>query len=399
MYDAIVVGARCAGGSTAMLLARKGYKVLLVDRATFPSDVPRGHFIHRHGPRHLQRWGLLDRVVATGCPAVETMTTDFGDGPLTGRNLVVNGVALGYGPRRLALDKLLVDAAVEAGAEVRERFVVEEFVTEAGVVRGIRGRTRHGSPLLTEQARVTVGADGRNSRLARTVQAPTYEVTPPLTCWYFSYWSGVSGDGLEVHALQNRVVFAFPTNDSLFAVFVAWPRAELDTVRMDIEGRFMEALDGIPELAERVRSGRREERFRGATDLPNFLRKPYGPGWALVGEAGCHKDPFLALGICDAFRDAELLADSLDEGLSGRLPLAEALEQYERQRNDATLPEYQQNVQLARLKAPPAEVFGLRSTLRRNQEDTNMFFLATEGMIPRERFFNPKNMQRLIAGA
>jgi flavin-dependent dehydrogenase len=172
----------------------------------------------------------------------------------------------------------------------------------------------------------------------------------------------------------------------------------LDTVRMDIEGRFMEALDGIPELAERVRSGRREERFRGATDLPNFLRKSYGPGWALVGDAGCHKDPFLALGICDAFRDAELLADSLDEGLSGRLPLAEALEQYERQRNEATLPEYQQNVQLARLQAPPAEVFGLRSRLRGNQEDTNMFFLATEGMIPRERFFNPTNMQRLIAG-
>jgi flavin-dependent dehydrogenase len=326
------------------------------------------------------------------------MTTDFGDGPLTGRNLVVDGVALGYGPRRLALDNLLVDAAVEAGAEVRERFLVEEFVTDAGVVRGIRGRTRQGGPLVTEQARLTVGADGRNSRLARAVQAPTYEVTPPLTCWYFSYWSGVSGDGLEVHALQNRVVFAFPTNDSLFAVFVAWPRAELDTVRMDIEGRFMEALDGIPELAERVRSGRREERFRGATDLPNFLRKSYGPGWALVGDAGCHKDPFLALGICDAFRDAELLADSLDEGLSGRLPLAEALEQYERQRNEATLPEYQQNVQLARLQAPPAEVFGLRSTLRGNQEDTNMFFLATEGMIPRERFFNPTNMQRLIAG-
>jgi flavin-dependent dehydrogenase len=399
MYDAIVVGARCAGGSTAMLLARKGYKVLLVDRAAFPSDIPHGHFIHRHGPRRLQRWGLLDRIIRTGCPAVQTMATDFGDGPLTGRDLAVDGVALGYGPRRLALDKVLVDAAVAAGTELRERFVVEEFITGEDGISGIRGRTSQGGSQVTERARVTVGADGWNSRLARTVQAPAYEVTPPLTCWYFSYWSGVSGDGLEVHAHQGRVVFAFPTNDGLFAVFIAWPRAELDTVRADIEGRFMEALDGVPELAGRVRGGWREERFRGATDLPNFLRKPYGPGWALVGDAGCHKDPFLALGVCDAFRDAELLADSLDEGLSGRLPLAEALEQYERQRNEATLPEYQQNVQLARLQPPPAEVLGLRAALRGNQDDTNMFFLATEGMIPREKFFNPETMQRLLTGA
>jgi flavin-dependent dehydrogenase len=327
------------------------------------------------------------------------MTTDFSDGPLTGRNLVVDGVALGYGPRRMALDKVLVDAAVEAGAELRDRFKVEELITEDGGIRGIRGRTRQSGLLVTEQARVTVGADGRNSRLARTVQAPAYEVTPPLTCWYFSYWSGVPSDGLEVHALQNRVVFAFPTNDSWFAVFIAWPSAELDRVRADIEGQFMAALDGIPDLAERVRSGQREERFRGATDLPNFLRKPYGPGWALVGDAGCHKDPFLALGVCDAFRDAELLADALDEGLSQRRPLAEALEQYERRRNEATLADYQQNVQLARLQPPPPEVVALRAALRGNQEQTNMFFLATEGMIPRERFFNPETMQRLLVGA
>ena len=399
VHDAIVVGARCAGAATAMLLARKGYRVLVVDRAAFPSDIPHGHFIHRHGPRRLQHWGLLDRVVATGCPAVETMTTDFGDGPLTGRELVVDGVALGYGPRRLALDKLLVDAAVEAGAELREGFVVEEFVTEDDGISGIRGRPRQGGSLVTERARVTVGADGRNSRLARTVQAPAYDVTPPLTCWYFSYWSGVPSDGLEVHALQNRVVFAFPTNDGLFAVFIAWPRAELDTVRADIEGQFMTALDAVPALAERVRGGRREERFRGATDLPNLLRKPHGPGWALVGDAGCHKDPFLALGVCDAFRDAELLADSLDEGLSGHRPLAEAMEQYELQRNEATLPDYQQNVQLARLQPPPAEMVRLRAALRGNQEETNTFFLATEGMIPRERFFNPETMQHLLAGA
>jgi flavin-dependent dehydrogenase len=398
VHDAIVVGARCAGASTAMLLARKGYRVLLVDRAAFPSDIPHGHFIHRDGPRRLQSWGLLDHVIASGCPPVRTMTMDFGDGALTGRDLAVDGVALGYGPRRLALDTILVDAAVEAGAELRERFLVEEFVTEGDAISGIRGRTRQNSSPVTERARVTIGADGRNSRLARTVQAPAYDVTPPLTCWYFSYWSSVPNDGLEIYAFQNRVIFAFPTNDNMLGVFVAWPRAELAAVRADIEGHFMTALDAVPGLAERVRGGQREEPFRGATDLPNFLRKPYGPGWALVGDAGCHKDPFLALGVCDAFRDAELLAESLDEGLSGRRSVAEALEHYERQRNEATLPDYQQNVQLARLQPPPAETVGLRAALRGNQEETNRFFLAMEGMIPREQFFNPETMQRLMAG-
>src|SRR5262245_20700116 len=117
MHDVIVVGARCAGASTAMLLARWGYRVLLVDRATFPSDIPHGHFIHRQGPRRLARWGLLDRIVATNCPATTTSVMDLGDSALVGTELTVDGVALGYGPRRSVLDKVLIDAAVEAGAE------------------------------------------------------------------------------------------------------------------------------------------------------------------------------------------------------------------------------------------------------------------------------------------
>jgi flavin-dependent dehydrogenase len=208
----------------------------------------------------------------------------------------------------------------------------------------------------------------------------------------------VPDDGLEVHAHDKRVIFAFPTNDDLFAVFVAWPSSELPEVRANIEGQFMQAVAGVPALAERLRGGRREERFRGAVDVPNFLRKPYGPGWALVGDAGCHKDPFLALGVCDAFRDAERLADALDDGLSGRRPLAEALTGYEQRRNEATLPDYQQNIQLARMQTPPAAMLRLRAALRGNQDETNRFYLATEGMIPREAFFNPETMQRLFAG-
>jgi flavin-dependent dehydrogenase len=384
MYDAIVIGARCAGAATAMLLARTGYKVLLVDRATFPSDIPHGHFIHRHGPRRLARWGLLDRVVATGCPPVTSWTLDQGDFPLTGTNLTVDGIALGYGPRRSALDTVLVKAAVEAGVEFRDGFTVEDVVTADGVVRGVRGRTRGSAATVTELARITIGADGRNSRLAKTVRAPVSEFVPALTCWYFSYWSDVASQGLEVYVRQNRVIFAFPTNDDLFAIFVAWPSAEFLRVRADIEGRFMEVIDQMPALAERVRGGRRVERFRGAGDVPNFLRQPHGPGWALVGDAGCHKDPYLALGVCDAFRDAELLADALDDGFSGRAPIDTALAGYERRRNEATLPDYRQNLQAARFAPLPADLAKLRAAVRGNQAATNRFFMTIEGMLPSE---------------
>ncbi|HEU4564933.1 MAG TPA: NAD(P)/FAD-dependent oxidoreductase [Gemmatimonadaceae bacterium] len=398
MRDVIVIGARCAGASTAMLLARKGYDVLLVDRAAFPSDIPHGHFIHRHGPRRLARWGLLDRVAATNCPPVTSFTTDFGDFTLTGHDLARDGVAMGYAPRRGAMDKLLVDAAVEAGAELRERFAVSELVTDRDRVAGVRGAGSGGTP-VAERARVTVGADGRRSPLARAVGAAAYEEAAPATCWYFSYWSGVEERGLELYVRDGKAILVFPTNDGLLGIFIAWAAEQLSTVRSDIERSFMAVLDEVPPLAERVRAGRREERFAGATDLPNFMRKPFGAGWALVGDAGCHKDPMLALGMCDAFRDAELLADALDEGLSGRRPMEEALADYERRRNEETLPDFRQNLQRARFEPLPPEMRLLRAALRDNPDDTRRFYLAFEGMIPPESFFAPENIRRIVAAA
>ena len=275
LYDAIVIGARCAGASTAMLLARAGHSVLLVDRARFPSEIPHGHFIHRHGPARLSRWGLLDRVLATGCPAVTSLLVDFGDFLLAGHELVVDGVPVGLGPRRGALDGVLVSAAVEAGAELREGFVVDELVFADGRVVGIEGRS--GGKRVREQARFVIGADGRNSGVAKRVEAPAYDAVPTLSIWYFSYWSGVPGEALELYQRGRRIIFAFPTNDELYAVFVGWPAAELDTVRRSPEEALLAAVDLAPELAERMRGGRREERLLGATQLPNFLREARRP--------------------------------------------------------------------------------------------------------------------------
>ena len=399
MYDAIVIGARCAGAVTAMLLARHGHRVLLLERGVIPSDVHRGHFIHRHGPKRLADWGLLERVVATNCPPLTTHLTDFGDFPLIGRDIRVGNVAWGYAPRRRQLDQVLVEAAIEAGIEFRPNFLVENCLWDGDRVKGIRGRDQSQATSCTENALITIGADGRNSTLARTVGAPSYEEVPTLTCWYFSYWSGVPTEGFEWYIRKNRVIFSFLTNDNLFAIFIGWPITEFNSVKTDIEGQFMNAVDLIPGFAERVRSGRREERFYGAADLPNFLRRPFGPGWALVGDAGCHKDPMMAQGICDAFRDADFLSTAIHEGLAEQCPLDDALKRYERRRNEATMTEYRDNIAAARFSPVSPELLQLRLALRGNQGDTNRFVMALEGWISPEEFFNPENIQRIVTTA
>jgi len=395
MFDAIVVGGRVAGASTALLLARKGFRVLVVDKARFPAEIPHGHFIHRQGPRLLQRWGVLDNIVRSGCPVVTKWTMDLGDFPLTGTNLVRDGVAFGYGPRRSALDAVLIEAAIASGAEFREGFSVDDYLMDDTTVTGIRGRSYESGARIIERARITVGADGRRSSLARAVGAAVYEKIPPLACWYFSYWSGTGVDGLEMYLRDRNLIFAHPTHDGLTAIFIGWEIAEFPRVRRNVAASFMSVLERVPALEPRIRSGRQEERFYGAADLPNFFRKPYGPGWALVGDAGHHKDPCMALGICDAFRDAELLASAIDEGLSGRKRLLDALAGYEQQRNAAGMQLYHQNAYQAQFKPVPEELLAIRAAIRGNQEETNRFFLAQEGLIPPEKFFNPDNLQRL----
>jgi 2-polyprenyl-6-methoxyphenol hydroxylase-like FAD-dependent oxidoreductase len=384
-----------------MLLARQGHKVLLVDRGTFPSDIPHGHFIYRGGPRRLKAWGLLDNILASGCPPVSKMILDMGAFPITGKDLVVDGVAMGCAPRRRVLDKILVDAAVEAGAELREQFSVEAFINDSNRMTGIRGRDTRGGGAAVEHGRIIIGADGRNSRLAQTVQAPVYEAAPTILCYYFSYWSEALCDALEVYVRNNRLILAFPTHDEMTAIFMGWPIEEFHQVRSDIEGNFMKVLDLVPNLAERVRAGRREERFYGSADLPNFFRKPFGPGWALVGDAGHHKDPYLALGIADALRDAELLANAVHEGLCGIHTMDEALAGYEKGRNEMAMADYHENLARARFTPPPPEVAQLLAALHQNQDqqDINRFFMARTAMIAPEKFFNPENLGRIISKA
>jgi len=399
MYDAIVIGARCAGASTAMLLARAGLDVPLVDRAALPSDLAHGHFVHRHGPARLAKWGLLDRVLATNCPPVTSMTADFGDFPLAGHDLAADGLPLGIAPRRDRLDAVLLEAAVQAGVELRDRFAVLEIIRDGDRVTGVKGRDARSGVHATEHARVVIGADGRNSLLARSVGAELSASAPTATCWYFSYWSGVACPGLELYGRGDRVIFAFPTNDDLVGLFVGFAIGDLARVRSKPEDAVLESSDAIEGLGDRVRGGRREERIYGATQLPNFLRTPHGPGWALVGDAGCHKDPFMALGICDALRDAELLSEALIEALADGGAAEESLAGYARRRDAATLPDYELNLAMARFEPLPERQLRLRAALRGDQAATDHFFLATQGMVDPPTFFNDENIGRIMAGA
>lgn len=203
---------------------------------------------------------------------------------------------------------------------------------------------------------------------------------------------------LYLRSQERRVLFSFKTEDDLFAVFVGAPIEELPQIRRDIEGAFMAALDLAPDFAARIRAGRREERFYGASDLPNFYRKPYGPGWALVGDAGLHKDPFLALGICDAFRDVELLAAAIGDGLAGRRLMDDALADYESKRNAASAADYDQNIADARFPPPPARMLALRAAVRDSPEEATRMIKARNGMIDPASFFNPENISRVLAG-
>jgi flavin-dependent dehydrogenase len=289
----------------------------------------------------------------------------------------------------------LIEAAIASGAEFREGFSVDDYLLDGTTVMGIRGRSYKSGARISERACITVGADGRHSSLARAVGTAVYEEIPPLACWYFSYWSGTGVDGLEMYLRGRNLIFAHPTHDGLTAIFIGWEMSEFPRVRRNVAASFMSVLERVPALEERIRSGRQEERFYGAADLPNFFRKPYGPGWALVGDAGHHKDPCMALGICDAFRDAELLACAISEGLSGRQPLLGALAVYEQQRNAAGMQLYHQNAYQAQFRPLPEELLAIRAAIRGNQEETNRFFLAQEGLIPPDEFFNPDNLQRL----
>jgi flavin-dependent dehydrogenase len=388
-YDVIVVGTRVAGAATAMLLARGGLRVLALDRAGFPSDTLSSHQIQLPGVAELHRWGLLDRVRAAGTPPTRRVRFDSGGVLLEGCFPAYDGVDAMYSPRRTLLDQLLIDAAREAGAEVRDRFPVEELVWRDGRVAGVRGRAG------TEQATLVIGADGKRSFVAEAVGARRYLERPVRSFASYTYWAGLPVTTGEIYQRPGRAVAVFPTGDDLAMVYAAAPIGEFSAARRDLAGHYLATLDGCGDLGERVRGAAQAERLRTAPDQPNTFRMPHGPGWALVGDAGVVMDSISAQGITNAFRDAQLLTTAVIAGLGGTRPLDAALAEHHRERDRAIRPMYDFTLRLADY-APSRRERLFLAALQERPGEIQRFLAAFAGITSPRAYFSARTLLRLL---
>jgi flavin-dependent dehydrogenase len=335
-YDAVIVGARAAGAATALLLARAGLDVLVVDRDHYGDDTVSTHGLMRGGVVQLHRWGVLDDVIAAGTPPVRRTIYHVGAERIAIDIKDAYGVDALYAPRRTVLDPILADAASAAGAHVRFGVTATgPLRDQAGRVAGITGHDARGRPVRAT-ATITIGADGRNSRLARWAGARLQRTGTSAAAFAYAYWSGVDAEGYEFFFRPRRVAGIIPTNDDQVCVFVGTtPEDFRRQLLRDPMGGYLDLLRAAaPEAAMRVRDGTRRSTLHRFPGRPGHIRQAWGRGWALVGDAGYYKDPISAHGLTDALRDADLLARAVIEGLDGDMDAA--LDRYERTRNDVS---------------------------------------------------------------
>jgi flavin-dependent dehydrogenase len=329
-FDAVVVGARCAGAATAMLLARRGLRVLMVDRGRYGTDTLSTHALMRAGVLQLHRWGILEAIRAAGTPVVRSTSFHYADDTVHVAIKPQDGVDGLYAPRRTVIDALLVDAARDAGAETAfDTRLIDLIRGGDGRVSGVHLRRGDG-PERRVTAGLVIGADGARSTVARLVGAAPYRVAGHTTAVLFSYWSGTGFDGYHWYYRPGVSAGVIPTNDGLACVFVAVPpsrfHAEARLGRAAAHRRVLEECDA--RLSTIVDGAERTEEYRAFSGEAGFFRQSFGPGWALVGDAGYFKDPLTAHGITDALIDAELLASAAAEGTE------RALAGYQRARDE-----------------------------------------------------------------
>ena len=375
----VVVGARAAGAATALLLARLGHAVVLVDRARFPSDTLSTHQIARPGVVQLRRWGLLQDVLDSGAPALTQITFTL-DGESTTRPVKNKaGVDLYVAPRRYVLDTILAEAAVRAGVRLRLGVTVDGVrLDDTGRAVGVYGHDDAGAP-VDIAARFVVGADGLHSRVARAVGAEIVEDRGAGGASQYAYFAGLPWDGIELVVGERSLTGVFPTHHGEACVWICGPTADAHTARRAAPSR-ADAFAGYlrrtaPELAERLARGRRTSPVTGMLRGPNHIRRAAGPGWALVGDAGYHRDPVTGHGLSDAYRDAELLAVALDGALRGTCDPDEALGGYGRRRDRALREVF--DLTCAMVAYPSAHRFAALQTDLARALDTEAADLAT----------------------
>lgn len=367
-----------------MLFARAGYRVLLVERSRFPKDTLSTLYIHQPGVALLARWGVLPEVVATGCPPIDRARYEVGDISFEGASWPADGQPAAYGPRRYLLDPILAGAAVAAGVEFRENTSVSDLVFDGDRVVGVRLASPGGTQSV-ERATLVVGADGMRSTVAEKVGARLEIEDAAVTCAFYSYWSDLPPT-FRLFEAPGRWLGTVPTNDGATLVAGYFPQQDFARLR----GNGLEALLGLcariaPELRDQLAGGRQVDRLFGTGKQLNFFRTASGPGWALIGDAGHHKDSITARGITDAFFQAQLLVDCVGGDLSDPARLAAALARFAAARTDGLLDFYRSTLKTARLD-PPEHHLELLRAVASNQELVNRYFSTLSGVCPIDEF-------------
>jgi 2-polyprenyl-6-methoxyphenol hydroxylase-like FAD-dependent oxidoreductase len=366
-YDVIVVGGRCAGAATAMLLARGGLRVLVVESTRQGADTLSTHALMRGGVVQLHRWGLLDAVVASGTPAIRATQFTYGDDTETVDIRAGDGISALRAPRRTLLDALLLNAARAAGADIRSPARVTSLLTDAGRVRGVEGIGRGTGASFQATATITIGADGRGSMVAETVDAEFLRRGTASGAIIYGYFPGLARDRYHWAYRPGVTAGVVPTGDGLACVWAGTPTARFDTLRPgSLETSFRLLLaEAAPQVAQSIAHTAPVGRLRGFPGAPGWIRSCGGPGWALVGDAAYYKDPITAHGITDALRDAELLARAILDAPYGGHAQLDALCYYQHVRNRLSEPLFDLTERIASYQWDLVELRGLLRALSR----------------------------------
>ena len=406
MYDAIIVGARIAGATTALLLAERGYSILLLDKDRFPSPVMSTHVFFTDSLDVFERIGVLDEVLAIDAPRLTRMRFPYVESDFP----EVNGRDFALCIRRDRLDEIPLRACERhPNIEVHTETRVTGLTWEADRVSGVRYQPRGSQTEETATARIVIGADSRHSLVAREAGAEQYDDVPALFAWYYGYFRDVPRDEpVSVYAARTSLPqieaeyaasFVFPSDDNLTLVGFGVQRDRFDAFREDHRGNYLAGLQTLPAVMERLGDAEPEGPIIGTGDLANFLRVPAGPGWALVGDAGCHKDPHTIQGMGDATRSAVLLIEEIDAWFSGEKTEQAAGRDYHQRRDADLKPMY--DFTTNRLQAQvDEEVWDAFQTLtREDPQVAQARVAATAHAIDPATVYTPEAVEGMVSAA
>jgi len=400
-YDVVIVGARIAGAALATFLARDGAKVAMLDADARHSDVVVStHLLHPAGMDVLEELGVAE-ALQRDTPAwnkwrfnIEGAVLDVPMPP--GREE--------YAPRRFVLDGLLQDAAEAVGAKFKDSARLEELVVDAGRVRGVK--FSHAGRSIELEADLVVGADGRNSTVAKLTGAEEYFGYDSPRGAYWAYWETPAGWRSDASPFQGyfavgggAIRFFIETNANQLLIGTAPPAEAMRAWRSTHADSYVSDIQQDPLLSTITGGSKQVSDVRGTLRERYFFRRAVGPGWALVGDAGYSKDPITAQGISDAFWSAQRCAAALDETFRGVRSFDDAMAEYQRERDERALPLYEFTTDLARLEPPPLEMQQLLTAMQGNQAAMDAFVSVTAGTLSPAAFFAPEHLETVLGAA